>query len=64
MVQQSLNVACSDGASQVLWEDGERCSALAGDLTTMATGSPCCLLPLPPTTRRGQDSIASRTNTS
>src|SRR5215510_3965231 len=24
MVQQSLNVACSDGSSQVLWEDGER----------------------------------------
>ena len=24
MVQQSLNVAYSDGSSQVLWEDGER----------------------------------------
>lgn len=24
MVQQSLNVACSDDSSQVLWEDGER----------------------------------------
>src|SRR5215471_18556810 len=24
MVQQSLNVACSDGSSQILWEDGER----------------------------------------
>jgi signal transduction histidine kinase len=24
MVQQPLNVACSDGSSQVLWEDGER----------------------------------------
>ena len=24
MVQQSLNVAYSDGSSQVVWEDGER----------------------------------------
>jgi hypothetical protein len=24
MVQQPLNVACSDSSSQVLWEDGER----------------------------------------
>jgi hypothetical protein len=24
MVQQSLNVAYSDGSSQVLWKDGER----------------------------------------
>src|SRR5436190_19496224 len=24
MVQQSLNIAYSDGSSQVLWEDGER----------------------------------------
>ncbi|MGY3470976.1 hypothetical protein ACVW0I_007847 [Bradyrhizobium sp. LM6.11] len=24
MMQQSLNVAYSDGSSQVLWEDGER----------------------------------------
>jgi hypothetical protein len=24
MVQQSLNVAYSDGSSQVLWEDGDR----------------------------------------
>jgi hypothetical protein len=64
MVQQSLNVAYSDGSSQVLWEDGERVFSRGWRLDDNGNRLAVLLVAPAPTTRPGQDSIASRTNTS
>ena len=64
MVQQSLNVAYSDGSSQVLWEDGERVFCRGWRLDDDGNRLAVLLVALPPSTRPARASIASPTNTS
>ena len=63
MVQQSLNVAYSDGSSQVLWEDGERVFSRGWRLDD--NGNRLAVLLVVPAADHPSrsDSIASRTNT-
>ncbi len=64
MVQQSLNVAYSEGSSQVLWEDGERVFSRGWRLDDNGDRLAVLLVALAADHPSRQASIASRTNTS
>jgi len=63
MVSHSLNIASSDGGSQVLWEDGERAFRRGWRLDDEGKRRAVLLVAPAADHRPVQTSIASRTNT-
>ena len=63
MVPHSLNIASSDGGSQVLWEDGERAFRRGWRLDDEGKRRVVLLVAPAADHRPVQTSIASRTNT-